>query len=91
MNVGTKELKNRLSHYLRLVREGERVHVCDRGMVVAEIRPATGPAEGEGEVMADLARAGLLTVGRGKLRDFAPLKPRRRGASLSRIVVEDRG
>ncbi len=42
--VGIRELKNRLSEYLRLVRRGERVLVTDRGEVVAEIhRPARAP------------------------------------------------
>jgi prevent-host-death family protein len=34
--VAVKELKNRLSAYLREVKNGEVVLVTDRGMVVAE-------------------------------------------------------
>lgn len=37
--VGIKELRNRLSSYLQLVRDGEVVLVTDRDRVVAEIRP----------------------------------------------------
>ncbi len=37
--VGVRELKNRLSEYLRRVAEGEVVIVTDRGRVVAELRP----------------------------------------------------
>ena len=36
--VGVRELKNRLSEYLRLVRNGEQILVTDRGDVVAELR-----------------------------------------------------
>jgi antitoxin (DNA-binding transcriptional repressor) of toxin-antitoxin stability system len=36
--VGIRELKNRLSEYLREVRLGTTVLVTDRGVVVAEIR-----------------------------------------------------
>ncbi|MGB6992764.1 MAG: type II toxin-antitoxin system prevent-host-death family antitoxin, partial [Thermoanaerobaculia bacterium] len=36
--VGVRELKNRLSEYLRLVRSGEDVLVTDRGRVIAELR-----------------------------------------------------
>ena len=36
--VGVRELKNRLSEYLRLVRNGEEILVTDRGEVVAELR-----------------------------------------------------
>ncbi len=39
-SVGVKQLKARLSEYLRLVRMGETVLVTDRDEVVAEIRPA---------------------------------------------------
>jgi prevent-host-death family protein len=38
-SVGVRELKNRLSEYLRDVRAGERVLVTDRGEVVAELAP----------------------------------------------------
>lgn len=37
--VGIKELKTRLSEYLRLVRRGEVFLVTDRDEVVAELRP----------------------------------------------------
>jgi antitoxin (DNA-binding transcriptional repressor) of toxin-antitoxin stability system len=43
--VGVRELKARLSHWLRKVREGEVVLVTDRGEVVAEIRPGKPPAD----------------------------------------------
>jgi antitoxin (DNA-binding transcriptional repressor) of toxin-antitoxin stability system len=39
-SVGVKQLKSRLSEYLRLVRSGETVFVTDRDEVVAELRPA---------------------------------------------------
>lgn len=37
--IGIRELKNRLSHYVRLVEAGESVLVTHRGTVVAELRP----------------------------------------------------
>jgi prevent-host-death family protein len=91
VNVGTKELKNRLSHYLRLVRDGERVTVCDRGKAVAELRAVSDEGDAD-EAMAlrELAKQGLVTPGRGRLRDFAPVRPRRR-VSLSSMILEDRG
>jgi len=45
--VGIRELKNRLSEYLRQVQQGERVLVTDRGRVIAELRPPGGPDEAE--------------------------------------------
>lgn len=90
MNVGTKELKNRLSHYLRKVRDGEVVRVTDRGEIVAEIRAAAPPATAEQALLAELEAAGVVTVGSGR---FAPM-PRvrlRRAVRASRAVLEDRG
>ena len=37
--VGIKELKNRLSEYVRIAQAGESVLVTDRGRVVAELVP----------------------------------------------------
>ena len=37
--VGIRELKNRLSEYVRQVRQGEEIQVTHRGEVVAELRP----------------------------------------------------
>jgi antitoxin (DNA-binding transcriptional repressor) of toxin-antitoxin stability system len=42
--VGVKQLKARLSEYVRLVRAGETLLVTDRDEVVAEMRPARRPA-----------------------------------------------
>ena len=41
--IGVRELKARLSRYLREVQAGEVILVTDRGRVVAELR-APGPA-----------------------------------------------
>jgi antitoxin (DNA-binding transcriptional repressor) of toxin-antitoxin stability system len=58
--VGLRELKNRLSEYVRL-RAGEHVQITDRGQVVAELMLPT-PAKGLGSSrgLAALERRGLL-------------------------------
>lgn len=66
--VGIRELKNKLSHYVRLVEAGESVLVTDRGTVVAELRPpgtegrpaVVDPVEAE---LAELARRGRAIIG----------------------------
>lgn len=63
--VGLRELKNRLSDYVRQVRQGEEILVTDRGAVVAELRPP-GRAALSGALpagLADLAARGLVTIG----------------------------
>lgn len=61
--VGIRELKNRLSEYVRLVRAGEVVMVTDRGEVVAELRgPGQMGAESSPGLQA-LARRGAVSLG----------------------------
>jgi antitoxin (DNA-binding transcriptional repressor) of toxin-antitoxin stability system len=94
--VGIRELKNRLSEYIRQVREGEVIMVTDRGEVVAELR---SPVEPENELLrkypglAEMARKGLARL---------PLKPHRPGlyprltsltppGTAARLLDEERG
>jgi antitoxin (DNA-binding transcriptional repressor) of toxin-antitoxin stability system len=60
--VGVKELKNRLSAYLREVREGTVILVTDRENVVAELRePTVGrPLETANELEQEWIREGTL-------------------------------
>ncbi len=65
--VGIKQLKARLSEYLRAVRAGETLLVTDRDEVVAELRPARrrlGPGERLSDRLDALAGAGALTRAR---------------------------
>jgi len=63
--VAVRELKNRLSAYLREVASGEVVLVTDRGKVVAEIRrPSVDTTQSPSEVaLQRLVDDGLLTIG----------------------------
>ncbi len=78
--VSVRELKNRLSEYLRQVRAGERVLVTDRGQVVAELGPpGRSPLDaGVPAGLAGLARRGLVTLGAPGEVTHSPRLPRRR-------------
>lgn len=58
-SVGLRELKARLSEYVRRARAGTAVRVTDRGHVVAELVPPARAHEG----LAALVRRGSLTLG----------------------------
>ena len=58
--VGVKELKNRLSEYLRLVSAGESVLVTDRDRVIAELVP---PREHRSALLADAVLAEAIRQG----------------------------
>jgi antitoxin (DNA-binding transcriptional repressor) of toxin-antitoxin stability system len=63
-SIGIKQLKSRLSEYLRLVRSGETVLVTDRDEVVAELRPTRkrlGAADSLDELLDSLAERGEIT------------------------------
>ena len=84
--VGIRDLKNGLSRYLKLVRNGETIVVTERGEPVARIVPA-GIPEGAARLIAE-GRAKWSgrrpsIPNRIKLRDGAPL--------ASDLVIEDRG
>jgi len=90
MKVGTKDLKNRLSHYLRQVRRGEIVRVTDRGRVVAEIRAIAPVEEGdECAALAELEASGLVSPGSRRFRAVQPVRARG-GVRASRAILEDR-
>ena len=87
-SVGLRELKNRLSEFVREVRSGEPVFITDRGEVVAEIVP---PGQPQGQphapaALATLARNGLLTLGSSNdpiaYLELPPLLKDRRAAEL---------
>lgn len=87
LSVGVRELKDRLSHYLARVKDGEEIAVTDRGREIAVIRPPDQTAVLRGLKL--LRDDGVVTWGGG--RPTAPAKPvQGRGRSTSAIVLEDR-
>ena len=91
--AGLRELKNRLSEYVRRVRAGERVRVTDRGLVVAELVPPGGAhAPGQHPGLVELERRGLLRPAQARGRATYPSLPRAvpRGTAR-RLLDEERG
>lgn len=94
--VGVRDLKNKLSEYLRHVRLGETILVTDRGEVVAELLPP-----GQGRVdpsvpagLQSLVKRGLLTLGTPAGKDMYPPLTRKQGErrrSVAQLLDEERG
>lgn len=79
--VAVKELKNRLSQYLRDVASGEVVLVTDRGKVVAELRrPSVGMPSDFDRSLEPLVAQGVLVLGLPQ----DPRAYRKTGATLRR-------
>jgi prevent-host-death family protein len=88
--VGVKELKNRLTHYLRLTQKGEEIIVTDRGRPIALLQQIEAGKPGTREArLAQLAALGKIVPPTG-----APskrLKPLAyRGPSVGQAVIDDR-
>ena len=81
--VGIRELKAHLSHYVRLVREGGRVVVTDRGEEVAELRAVTPVSPG----LRELIDSGKVHWSGGKPARF-PRPITIRGGPISDTVGE---
>jgi prevent-host-death family protein len=97
LTVGIRELKNRLSEYIRAVGSGESVLVTDRGEVVAELTPPGQKSLDSGMPagLAALARRGLVTPGSGSKDDagvYRPLPRRKRGKlGAAELLDQERG
>jgi prevent-host-death family protein len=90
--VGIKELKNRLTYYLKLTKKGGRIVVTDRGSPIAVLHSLDHIEESAGmeEKLASLGKKGMLRV---------PIKARKllpfeaviaAGKSASEIIIENR-
>jgi prevent-host-death family protein len=85
--VSIRELKSRLSHYLRLTRKGESVVITDRGVPIGRIVPI---GKGLDERIAAMIEAGQAQWSGQKLPPVKPVGKVKRGGSVARLLVEDR-
>lgn len=91
MDVGIRELKARLSHYVSVARGGERVVVTERGRAVAHLTAV--PPESEQSLPAALVA--LIEQGRvtapARVGQWAPVPRAAALRSAASILQEDRG
>lgn len=90
--VSITELKNKLSQYLRLVKQGETVEILERSIPVAEIR-AVRRGQGEGGAqLRPLIREGVVSEAKAKPGKNLWRKPpvRCKGDAVT-VLIEERG
>jgi len=85
--VSIRELKSRLSHYLRLTRKGESVVITDRGVPIGRIVPM---GQDLGQRVAAMCEAGQAQWNGRKLPPRKPVAKLRGKGSVAQLVVEDR-
>ncbi len=88
VKAGLRELKNRLGHYMRKVRQGETIEVTDRGRPFARLVPS--PEAAVRKKLDPLIKKGLVSWGGGKPKGLHP-RIRVTGKPLSEMILEDRG
>jgi prevent-host-death family protein len=84
MEAGVRELRDHLSRYLDLVREGEEVTVTDHGKAVARLVPLGRPRP-----LDRLIAEGLVTPGRAAKRPRSGRALKAQG-TVSDLVAEQR-
>ncbi|MGI9863079.1 type II toxin-antitoxin system prevent-host-death family antitoxin [Moorella naiadis] len=85
--IGIREMKASLSHYIKRVRQGETLLITVRGRPVARLVPMDNRMPAGIKAMLD---EGLAAWAGGKPRGARQHSPIKKGYSIARIVEEDR-
>jgi prevent-host-death family protein len=87
IRVGVRDLKSRLSEYLRQVKQGQIVIITDHGHPVGRLSPVEQPLD---ERMKALQDAGLVAWNGQTLKPITPAAVNRGEQQVSDILVEIR-
>lgn len=93
--VGIRELKNRLSEYIRRVRSGETIQVSSHGVVVAELRSPEPDREADAppglrELVRRGTARGVVRNDPSRYRTYQRVLPRTTAQELLDWVRADR-
>ncbi|HLE53073.1 MAG TPA: type II toxin-antitoxin system prevent-host-death family antitoxin [Anaerolineales bacterium] len=87
IRVGVRDLKSRLSEYLRQVKQGQIVIITDHGHPVGQLSPIEQPLD---ERLKALQDAGMVAWNGQKLKPVMPAAVNRGEQQVSDILVEMR-
>lgn len=85
--VGVRELKARLSEYLRQVKQGRTIVITERGKPVGRLVPTGQSLEQRLQAMID---AGLAEWNGKPLPPMKPVAKLKGGRSIADLIIEDR-
>lgn len=85
--VGIRELKSRLSHYLRQVKGGASLLITERGRPIGRIVPIGLPLEDRLQTMVE---AGLASWSGRSLPSTTPVATIRGPQTVADLLLEDR-
>ena len=86
-SVNIRELKSRLSHYLRLTKAGESVVITERGTPIGRIVPTAAPVKERVEAMT---QAGLALWNKKQLKAISPVVKAHGRRAVADLLIEDR-
>lgn len=86
-SVSIRELKSRLSHYLRLTKAGDSVVITERGTPIGRIVPTSATTE---ERIAAMVQAGLVGWSGKRLKTMTPVAKAHGRRTVADLLVEDR-
>ncbi len=92
--VGIRDLKARLSEYVKRARAGEEILVTDRGEVVAELRAPRRlePDAGAMTALDEMARSGMISMGApNDPRSYPVMRRLAPDGTAQRLIDEERG
>jgi prevent-host-death family protein len=87
LRVGTRELKNKLSEYLRRVKAGETITVTDHGKTIGHIIPAKQTIR---EKILAMVEAGQAEWDGQYLQPYTPTVENHGSGTISDLIIMDR-
>jgi antitoxin (DNA-binding transcriptional repressor) of toxin-antitoxin stability system len=88
LSIGTKELRDNLSRFLKLAERGEVIRVLRHGKEIVELRPIQENTEQN--FLLRLKDRDMLGGGTGKIGPVKTVKNRRPNLPISDLVTEER-
>ena len=90
LTAGIKEFKNKVSHYLSFVKNGEDVLISERGKVIARVIKEEPHSASLRQALNPLIMRGLITFPRKELNKDVPEPITVPGKPVSEMVIEGR-
>lgn len=91
MEIGIRELKDRLSEILHRANAGEKITITHHGRPLCEISPTEVIQAKRPGYLTKGIEEGWLTPAKGHtLRAMTPIKPRKAGKSTTELLRESR-
>ena len=90
VTAGIKELKNKLSRYIALVKKGDDVLITERGRVIARVVKENSHRSSLRQALQPLVLKGQVIMPTREISRDIPDPVKLPGKAVSEIVLEDR-